>query len=76
MSIHVAPHHALPHSFVPLFPAKPLIICSLLFKAEKKKKTFRKLAHMEKRNRVTQTGLQIQVILSDMFKWKKIWENQ
>lgn len=36
MSIDVAPHHALPHSSVPLFPAKPLMICSLLFKAGKK----------------------------------------
>lgn len=56
MSIDVAPHHAQPHSSVPLFPAKPLMICSLLFKAGKKK--FRKLAHMEKKNQVTQTGLQ------------------
>lgn len=70
MSIDVAPYHALPHSSVPLFPAKPLMICSLLFKAGGKKK-FRKPAHMEKKNRVTQTGLQIQVIFSDMFKWKK-----
>lgn len=38
MSIDVAPYHALPHSSVPLFPAKPLMICSLLFKAGGKKK--------------------------------------
>lgn len=31
---------------------------------------------MEKKNQVTLTGLQIQVIFSDMFKWKKIRENQ
>lgn len=32
----VASHHALPHSSVPLFPAKSLMICSLLFKVGKK----------------------------------------
>lgn len=40
------------------------------------KKQFRKLAHTEKKNRVTQISLQIQVIFSDEFKWNKIWENQ
>lgn len=37
MSINVAPYHALPHSSVTLFPAKPLMIRSLLFKAGKRK---------------------------------------
>lgn len=46
------------------------MIRSFLFKVGKKNK-FRKLAHTEKKNQVTQIGLQIQVIFSDEFKWKK-----
>lgn len=36
VSTGVASHHALRHPSVSLFPAKPLMICPLLFKAGKK----------------------------------------
>lgn len=42
LTIGVASHHVLPHPSVPLFPAKSLMICSLLFKVGKKPQTVQK----------------------------------